>query len=97
LGAGRLRNRKGEEFLPKGFDPIGFPGLMNVVLLVLVVVVSVVGVKVMTDEKYSGGEDIDEMVFYFLFIPHISWLALAACYANVTIWSHIVLSVPPLK
>jgi hypothetical protein len=51
----------------------------------------------MTDEKYSGGEDIDEMVFYFLFIPHISWLALAACYANVTIWSHIVLSVPPLK
>ena len=35
--------------------------------------------------------------FNFLFIPHISWLALDACHANVTMWSHILLSVPPLK
>jgi hypothetical protein len=40
-----------KDFLRKGFDPIGFPGLMNVVL------VSCNGGE--GDEKYSGGEDID--------------------------------------
>ena len=51
LGAGRLQIRKDEDFLQKGFDPIGFPGLMNVAL------VGCNGGE--GDEKYSGGEDID--------------------------------------
>ncbi|GMY38107.1 Mitogen-activated protein kinase kinase kinase [Fagus crenata] len=51
LGAGRLQIRKDEDFLQKGFDPIGFPGLMNVVF------VGCNGGE--GDEKYSGGEDID--------------------------------------
>jgi hypothetical protein len=51
LGARRLQIQKDEDFLQKGFDPIGFPGLMNVVL------VGCNGGE--GDEKYSGGEDID--------------------------------------